>query len=161
MIDVNSALSVIQSISAVQELVSLSIKGVTDAKARAQIIHALDRLGEEQQKLFVIQAELFRLQSENEELRKKISCFEKWEQEKALYKLVNTKGKATVYEFSSEPKHYACPSCYNEKRLEVLQDQRNISGQFKCPKCNQLYPIKVMKLPTQPPNENLGSWQSS
>ena len=108
---------------------------------RAQISAALERLGTAQDTLFDLREELFRLQSENDELRRQIKSSEDWQAQKSMYELSQTPGGAVVYSFTGTPKHYACPSCFAKSKIELLQNRRLVSGTFDCPGCKTTYPV--------------------
>lgn len=110
-----------------------------ESETRAQISAALERLGGAQDTLFELREELFRLQSENDRLRDEVRSQQDWEATKRQYELQHTPGGAVVYLYSGTPKHYACPSCFSKRTVEILQDRRVISGAFECPGCKVLY----------------------
>jgi hypothetical protein len=84
---------------------------------------------------------LFRLQSENEQLRGELKAQQDWQVEKAKYQLQQTVGGAVVYAYSGTPKHFACPSCFTKGAIQILQDRKVVSGAFECPGCKTLYPV--------------------
>ncbi len=49
--------------------------------------------------------------------------------------LTTTPGGALVYAFSGSPSHFACPTCFEEYRVSILQDGKVISGAWDCPAC--------------------------
>jgi len=127
-----------------------------DAQAKPRIDEVLSKLGDAQDTLFIMREELFRLQSENEEFRKILAESEKWEEKLAEYELVETSGGAIVYEFKDTPKHFICPSCVSKKTIEILQDNRTMSGKFRCVGCNAEFPIKPTERqkPMRAPNSS-------
>jgi predicted RNA-binding Zn-ribbon protein involved in translation (DUF1610 family) len=102
----------------------------------------MSKLGEAQDTLFSMREELFSLQTENETLKKAASETETWESKFSQYELHKTAGGAVVYLFNAEPQHYACPSCIENKSIHILQDNRTMSGKFRCVSCEAEYPIK-------------------
>jgi hypothetical protein len=112
-----------------------------ETETRTQISLALEKLSTAQDTLFELREELFRLQSENEQLRGELKAQQDWQVEKAKYQLQQTVGGAVVYAYSGTPKHFACPSCFTTGAIQILQDRRVISGAFEMPGCKTLYPV--------------------
>jgi hypothetical protein len=102
-------------------------------------------VGVVQDTLFHIREELFRLQTENEQLRQQLKTLEEWEKQKSQYELKQTEGGAVVYVFTQTstgtPAHCACPSCFAQKTIQILQDKRDALGTFQCPSCKVSFPI--------------------
>ncbi|MGH1359912.1 MAG: hypothetical protein ACRBC3_14200 [Burkholderiaceae bacterium] len=113
-----------------------------DADAKARVDDVLLKLGDAQDALFSMREELFRLQTDNQELKEKISKSRDWEAKLAEYKLVKTEGGAVAYEFLGEPMHYACPNCISGEKLQILQTNRTLSGKYRCVACSAEYPIE-------------------
>ena len=111
------------------------------ADAKEQIDEVMSKLGEAQDILFSMREELFRLQSENDELKKKISEAESWENKLSNYELTKTDGGAVVYKYTDEPEHYICTSCVSNKSIQILQDNRTMSGKFRCVACKAEFPV--------------------
>ena len=122
------------------------LKGLLDikveAEAKERVDEVLAKLGDAQDTLFTMREELFRLQAENQELHGKIKETEKWEAKLAEYVLAKTTGGAVVYEYKAEPHHFACPSCIENKSIQILQDNRTVSGKYRCVSCGAEFPIK-------------------
>src|SRR5262245_38904772 len=66
-------------------------------ETRSQIAAALEKLGAVQDTLFEMREELFRLQTENQELRRELQMASDWEARRADYHLEQTAGGALVY----------------------------------------------------------------
>lgn len=112
-----------------------------ESEARTRIADALEKLGSAQDNLFELREELFRLQTENDGLRRELKDHEGWEALAIKYRLQETAGGAVVYEFTEAPKHYACPSCFTKRTIQILQDRRVMSGDFGCPGCKATFPV--------------------
>jgi hypothetical protein len=112
-------------------------------ETRTQIADALDRLGSVQDSLFEVREERIRLQNENDCLRKELADRDEWGAQERKYRVQETSGGAVVYEFTETPKHYACPSCFSNRKIQILQDDRVRRGYFTCPGCKVAYPINV------------------
>lgn len=121
-----------------------------DADAKEKIDAVMLRLGETQDTLFSMREELFRLQSDNDSLKKKIAETESWDNKLSQYKLAETKGGAVVYKFTGTPEHFACPSCVSKKNIEILQDNRTYSGKYRCVGCSAEFPINPSTNPPIP-----------
>ncbi|WP_286694593.1 hypothetical protein [Spongiibacter sp. UBA1325] len=113
-----------------------------DSEAKEKIDLVLQKLGDAQDTLFSMREELFRLQEENERLRRQAASMAQWDEIKSRYILQSTEGGAIVYVSTGDPQHYACPSCFNSKELHFLQDRHVMSGEFKCTGCDSTYPVK-------------------
>ena len=58
------------------------------------------------------------------------------------YELTTLDSGAAVYAFTRVPKHYACPYCFEQARLHVLQYQRGGAGSLACPGCQTSFPVQ-------------------
>jgi hypothetical protein len=97
--------------------------------------------------------EIFRLQNdrqnlfeENVNLKQKIADSETWKSKSEKYALDKTTGGAVVYIYNCEPYHYACPHCFENKQIQILQDMRLSSGNYNCPCCKEKFPIKNQEI---------------
>ncbi|MDO9272209.1 MAG: hypothetical protein Q7T94_04230 [Rugosibacter sp.] len=125
-----------------KDALKLSLDLKVENESHAQIHVALDKLGTVQDSLFEMREELFRLQAENEELRRELKGHEDWASSKAQYELQKTPGGAVVYRFLGQPEHYACPSCFAQGTIQILQDRRVMSGTFECSGCKTQFLVK-------------------
>jgi ribosomal protein L37AE/L43A len=132
------------------------IEGKVEQETRSKVIEALTKLGQAQDVLFELREELFKYQAENELLRKKIGTSENWQNRLALYELTKTAGGAMVYESKKDPKHFACPSCIEKQQIQILQDNRTLSGIFRCTGCEATFPVNASQklTPQIPRNHN-------
>lgn len=129
------------------------------AEAKDKIDQVMIRLGDAQDALFTMREELFRLQAENENLRKTVNENDKWDDRFQNYELVKTAGGAVVYRFKGEPEYYVCPSCVEKQLIKPLQDRRNYAAEHRCPGCNADYPIGLKERFNPPPtNTRKRSW---
>jgi hypothetical protein len=136
-----------QGLKAGTEILSAFIQGKVDAESQAKITDALSKLGDAQSTLFELQGALFQLQADNDRLRRQLDDREAWNSRLAQYELTKTAGGAVVYGFKGEPTHYVCPSCVNKPELHILQDNRTMSGKFRCTGCEAEYPIEPREDP--------------
>jgi hypothetical protein len=131
--------------------------GKIERESQARILEALGKLGSAQDALFELRDELFSLQTENARLKGEIDLHNQWAQRLAQYELTQTAGGAVVYRFKSAPEHYACPSCVNLQKLEILQDTRTMFGLYICTGCDKRFPIKPKEKPA-PISYPQGDW---
>ena len=113
-----------------------------EAEAKERVNEVMQKLGEAQDALFSMREELFRLQTDNDKLRKLIEQSDDWKNKIEKYELVTTSGGAVVYKFKENPEHYICPSCVSKQVIEILQDNRTLNGKFRCVGCKSEFPIK-------------------
>ena len=133
------------SIKIVKESISGLLGTKIESAAKEKVNEALDKLGAVQDSLFYLREELGRLQSDNSDLKDQLRNQGNWENKLAEYHLEETEGGAVVYAFKKTPEHYACPRCVVKKEIQILQDERVITGEFKCPGCDKYFPINQAK----------------
>jgi|GEM_PF-1175699 len=61
--------------------------------------------------------------------------------QKSQYQREKTPGGAVVWMFTGQPRHYACPLCF-EDSIQILHEQGETDGYFECPKCKCYYLIR-------------------
>jgi hypothetical protein len=136
-----------EGLKASKQILGAIFEAKVDAEAKPKVIAALEHLGNAQDALFSLREELFRLQSVNDDLRKQLAAAESWAMRAAQYELAKTSGGAVVYKFKAQPEHFACPSCFNSKQIQILQDNRTTSGKFRCTGCSAEFPIQPRENP--------------
>jgi len=115
------------------------------------LIDAQDRLSD-------LQTESIEIRERNAELARRLAEDKAWTESFKDYNLVTTEGGAVVYQKTyrrsrrvvvgregGDPEHnqhYICPSCVNDRKLQVLQDGRSANGAFECPGCSVMYYVK-------------------
>ncbi|WP_422414168.1 MULTISPECIES: hypothetical protein [unclassified Endozoicomonas] len=127
-----------------KDIFQLLLDAKIDSEAREKVNAAMRALTEAQDSLFNTQSLLFALQEKNKELESKLAENDAWERKSSEYALVETNGRAVVYQYKKSPRHFACPACMEEKRISILQDNKVYSGTFSCPykQCSATYGIK-------------------
>ena len=118
-----------------------------EAETRTRITDALEKLGATQDTLFELREELFRLQAETERLRQDLRVRDDWDARAARYTLQQTAGGAIVHESTFEPRHFACPACFEKRAVGILQDSGFSTGIYACPSCKSEYRIRRPKYP--------------
>ncbi|WP_228740754.1 hypothetical protein [Klebsiella sp. PL-2018] len=160
------AFTVITGLSAVMTAIKESaslVKVINDAKTDAEVKTATIDL---QGKLITLQAECFslgdviRLRDEEMALLKaKIAEYEDFKSESEGYELHQTESGSLVYSKQiavngSQVSVNACPSCYQKKRISLLQPgvDKSVKGYsfvHFCPSCNAEF--KMNKMPKSKP----------
>ena len=143
--DVASITGAYQGLKAAKEILGVLFDAKVDAEAKARIVDALQKLGEAQDTLFALREELFTLQASNNELRQEIAEAKSWQVKADRYELAKTAGEAVVYKFKDQPEHFACPSCFNTKQIQILQTNRTLSGKYRCNGCKSEFPIEPQR----------------
>lgn len=140
--DVTTIASAYQSLKSAKELLTVVFEAKVDAEAKPKILEAQARLGEVQDTLFSLREQLFQLQEERNQLKSELAAAQAWQSKLDQYELTKTSGGAVVYRHKAEPVHFACPSCVNKQQIQILQDNRTISGKYRCTGCNSEFPIE-------------------
>ena len=145
--DIALITSAYDGLKATKEILGGLFDAKVDAEARKKITEAQAKLGEAQDILFKLREELFNLQTANNQLKQDLAESQSWQAKANNYELKKTIGDAVVYKFKGEPEHFACPSCYNSKQIQILQTKRSYSGHYGCPGCKSEYPIELRENP--------------
>ena len=143
MLDMTSIGAAFSAIKATKEIIQGVLEAKVDVDAKAKIIDALTKVGEIQDNLFMLREELSSLQDRNSRLSGENEKLNQWNAKTDNYELTETEGGAVVYRFKGTPSHYICPSCYNKAEIQILQDNRTMSGKYRCTACKAEFPIKV------------------
>ena len=140
--DAVSVAGAYQGLKAAKDILTTLFDAKVDSEAKPKILEAQSRLGEVQDALFMLREKLAELQEERDNLRKELASAQGWTEIASRYELHTTPGSAVVYRYKEQPEHFACPSCFNKKQVQVLQDNRVVFGTFGCPGCNANFPVK-------------------
>lgn len=130
-----------------KQILGAIFEAKVDAEAKPKVIAALEQLGNAQDALFSLREDLFKLQAENDTLRRQLAEAQSWEARSKQYQLARTTGGAVVFRFNGDPEHFACPSCYNKQQIHILQDNRAVSGKFRCTGCAAEFPVNPRENP--------------
>ena len=116
-----------------------------DLKAEIQsqeaVTGALERLGAALDSLFDLREALSDLQDDNAQLKDRLRSYETWDQRASEYALTRTRGGAVVYRSDGPPEHFACPSCYERREIQVLQESTGFAS-ASCPGCRAKFMVK-------------------
>ena len=84
-----------------------------------------------------------KLQEDKRELAQKIMEFEKWSETETQYELKEIAAGVFVYSYKrtvkpSEPIHWLCAKCYNERKKSILQRRKHLPDgiHYLCNNCN-------------------------
>jgi predicted RNA-binding Zn-ribbon protein involved in translation (DUF1610 family) len=139
-VDITSVTAAVTGIRFIKDSLEVVRGYKIDIQSQERINEALKQAGTVYDTLFDLREELFRLQSENQELQGQIKKHNDLQSRKEKYKFDKTSGGAFVWVCMEEPIHYACPKCFDSS-IQILQDKRNLLGKFECPSCLYAYPI--------------------
>ena len=75
----------------------------------------------------------------NEEFKKEIAAFDKWEQDSKRYKLHSLEGSNFVYALQNgqahgQPAHWLCAACFHDRVKSILQSQDQYGQNWNCPR---------------------------
>jgi hypothetical protein len=75
----------------------------------------------------------------NESLKQQLETYERWEQESQRYQLHQLEPGILVYALKPEhaatqPPHWLCAACYNDRKKSVLQRESKGSDVLRCPR---------------------------
>ena len=140
--DVTSIAGAYQGLKAVKDILTGAIEAKDDVDAKAKILEAQIRLGEIQDTLFGLREQLSELQDQKRQLQEQLVAAQAWNEKLNQYELTKTVGGAIVYNYKGDPKHFACPTCINKQEIQILQDNRTMSGKYRCTGCANEFPIE-------------------
>ena len=155
--DIATITGAYQGLKTTKEILTGLFDAKVDAESKPKILEAQAHLGEVQDTLFTLRDELFKLQEEGNKLRQLLDQANAWESQIEKYDLVETAGGAIVYKSKTQPEHFACPSCFNKKEIHILQNNRTMSGKYRCTGCTNQFPIEPRERINMPPPTN-NSW---
>jgi hypothetical protein len=132
------------SLQLIRDSIGLALNAKVDEQTRVKIHAAMDHITKLQDGLFQTQQQLLTLQQENEALRNQLAAAHSWQARGANYRLVQAVGGAMVYEYQGVPHHFACPKCFEDERISILQHPGGrYSGRWPCMACAQYYNVTV------------------
>ena len=141
-----TALSVaLESLKTAYDMAKAMLNLREAAAVQGRIIELQEAILSAQDSAIAAQHDQFSLLETIRELEKQKAELEAWDAEKDKYELTaieqeNRAGKILVYVLKeeaggSEPKHYLCPRCYQEKRKSILQPETLDIGQVNVLVC--------------------------
>ena len=142
--DISSITAALQGLVTTKKLFLRYVDRERNAASQAKINDALKSVSDAQELVYSLRDELLKLQEENQKLKMEVQKNQNWNEKVAEYRLTKTPGGAIVYESSSQPHHYICPSCYESRDLEILQDRRVAAGTFECSGCKSTFRVNSL-----------------
>jgi hypothetical protein len=126
------------AVTLTKDILKTAVNEKIDSEAKIKVQEAREKLNEIQDVIYTLKDELFRLQDVNRDLKLKL------EESKSLqnYEITATDGGAVVYRFKNAPEHFACPTCYSEGSIQILQDANSMAKNHNCTKCKSSFYIK-------------------
>lgn len=132
MIEISAAINAAKTIF---EILSRSAKLIQDTEIKSAIFESASKALEMQQALVEANEEIVKL-------RKQIQDFDDWKLRSGSYKLVKVESAVVYQSLADDPKHFACPSCYEKNhQIQPLQNRSYDLGGYLCPGCESRYPI--------------------
>ena len=114
----------------------------SDVERNESISNILEALISAQAQALAVQEKTQELVLEKHELIKKLMEFEKWAQTEQQYELKEIAPGTFVYSYkkadgSSQPQHWLCSKCYQERKAQIIQLDRVSAGgrNYFCPNC--------------------------
>lgn len=104
--------------------------------------------------------EILALRAENLALKTKEHEADNWGATVAAYPLVKAPGGAMVRRTDGPPEHYACPKCFEDRKVYPLQDKGVYSGSWDCPSCGESFTVGVPRTPRIDLGSPGGTWSS-
>lgn len=150
MIEIAGAIS---AFKAVKDLGKTIFDAKVDSDVQAKVLDVMTKIGEAQDTMYALREENIKLQGENERLTREAAGADEWARKIAQFVLLETAGGAVVFQNTGEPPYFACPNCVNQKRIVPLQDNRTMSGKYRCVACEAEYPIKPQSRATRPDSQ--------
>ena len=116
-------------------------KGIKNIDDRVKLNAAVIEL---QEKILSAQQAATEAKARMQEMERRIQTFDDWAETESRYALKNFGCQTYAYEAKSEhlnelPQHLACPNCFRERRLSILQYDGDYWGKkkFKCLACSK------------------------
>ena len=165
MVDMAMISGAMTAFKAVRESAAALIS-IHDASAiRAKVLELNTQIATAQERALSALSDQFALLERVSELEKQVADFEKWETEKQKYELKIVAHGATTFALKedgsgTEPPHWICAACYQNRKISVLQDagQAAASGndhrrnKWKCSACDFEMRVPFGASPTKPPH---------
>jgi hypothetical protein len=147
----NSVAVAIQSAKFITDSLSAISKLKLDAATLLRVNDAFGQVASVQAGLLDAQQKLMDQQGEIRDLRCQIEKFTSWEKRANNYEMVQTAGGAIVWKSLSGLDHYACPLCFENSKLTILQfGGSGYSGTWDCKTCEKSFRLDVPQAMTLP-----------
>jgi hypothetical protein len=130
------------AITMTKGLLKVAFDAKVDAEAKIKVQEAREKLNEIQDVIYELKDELFRLQDSNRDLNLKVGELTANTTTLESYELIQCAGGAVVYRYKFSPDHYACPACFADRSVQILQDSNSLAKDHVCNKCRSRFDIK-------------------
>jgi len=128
------ALGISEAVELARTIGELAKKGIT--------LGLQEKITESREGVLNAKDEVLALRQQNQDLQGALQAQSDWQARAAAYKLVTTNGGAVVWHTRGPPEHFACPACFEAKKIQFLQDPDNYAGTFNCSGCGKTYPVR-------------------
>lgn len=155
--DMSTISAALSSLNIVSKFIKDSIDKIKDDAIREKVEELLNAIIPLQSQIISLQALNSAGIQEKEVLEKKLRDIEDWRKEATRYELKELASGVYVYTIketakSSEPVHYLCAKCYNERKKSILQRTRqSLDGtHYVCHSCSSeiIDHSKAIPIPT-------------
>lgn len=124
--DMSTISTALASLNIASKFIKDSIEKIKDDAVREKVEELLNAIIPLQSQIISLQAMNSASIQEKEVLEKKLSDIEDWQKEATRYELKALASGVYVYTIketakSSEPVHYLCAKCYQERKKSILQ----------------------------------------
>ena len=154
MTGVASAIAVGETINKAVELT----KKVAELVKKGATLELQERITDLREAVLNAKDEVLALREENQSLQSQVAEAQSWRSNTAAYQLIETPGGAHLYHTEGPPSHYACPKCFAEHLIHILQ-VRTTKDFATCPNCKITFTLTPPKEP-QVQRQRGGSWMS-
>lgn len=141
MVDIATISAAFTGLTFARDALQFVLRTKVEVDTQTRVVEAVEKLSAAQDALFKMREEMFRLQGDNDRLRRELDGRDSWEAKKSAYRLQQAPGGAVVYQSEGPPKHFACPACFEKNTIQILQDRRVWTGLFDCPSCKAAYGV--------------------
>lgn len=140
----------------ISEAVELS-RTIGELVKKGFTLELQERITELREAILNAKDEVISLREENQTLRMQVRAQESWETKAAHYELVAMPGGALIYESAGPPPHYACPKCFEDHHIHILQDPHSTGQILNCVNCKSNFRVTPPQLP--PRVNTRGPWR--
>jgi hypothetical protein len=142
MVGIGEIAGLMSSLKAAKDIAQTMV-GLRDAQAfQAKAIEFQSKIFETMERAIAAQEERATLLQEVDALKQEVARFEAWETEKQRYELKDAGNGALAYalkaaEGNPEQPHWACPQCYQDRKISILQPETKAIGRTHHLICNR------------------------
>jgi len=129
------------------------VKSVADnAKMEVALSELRDCIAQTQESLLAAQQSIHALTEEKADLKKQLVEIDEWNTEKSKYQLAEIREGLCLYAYTpsdddTTPAHWACPNCFSQKHVSILQKIHSRTSDYLCPTNDCGFSISPKELP--------------